>query len=135
MIKKVDLISWKNGFSNNMLDVIITEGDAINYQGGPFYLDKEETDPLSHLLYGVKPTKHQKEQENYQPKPIKDYSYEALAEIFAKKFLLDKRVFKCLNSGYTLFGCSCTLEKKTLGRRRIPLMKAVFILGGRRINF
>lgn len=133
--KKVHLISWKKGYNNNLLNVIVTLNEAVNYKGGKFYIDKKDTETNSHLFYGDKPTKKETEEPGYVSKPIKDFSYEELAEKIANKFLQDKRTFKCLNSGYDLVGCSCSIDAKTLNRTKIPIIKAIIILGGKRINF
>ena len=135
LMQKVRLLSWKNGYTNTMLNVVITQQNAVNFGGGKFYHDRDDTETNSRLFYGDAPSKAEKKKPDFTSRPIKDFSYDELAEIIAKQFLLDKRIFKCLNSGYSLVGCSCYLEKKTVNRKRIPILKAIFILGGKRLNF
>ena len=133
--RKTYVQSWKYGFQNTILDVTITLNKAINFKGGSFYYDKTDTETSNHLFYGEKPTKREKEEEGFKTRPIKDYSIDQLAEIIANSFLLDSRTSKCLNSGYSLLGCSCYMEKNTVHRNKIPMIKAVFVLGGKRITF
>jgi len=135
MQKKVALISWKKGYPNNLLMVIVTMNHAVNYDGGKFYFDKKDTETTSHLYYGDKPSKKEMEKPGFRLVPVKDFTYDQLAEMISHKFLIDKRSFKCLNAGYDLVGCSCIIEQRTLNHHKIPMIKAVFILGGKRINF
>jgi hypothetical protein len=133
--RKVSVQSWKNGYTNTMVDVNITFTEAIHFKGGDFYYDRSDTETNSHIFYGKKPGKKEKEEEGFKLRPVKDYTYEELAEQIAQDFLKDNRSSKALNEGYTNIGCSCSLEKNTVNRTRIPLLKAVFVLGGKRINF
>jgi hypothetical protein len=133
--RKVAVQSWKYGYSNTMVDVNITFTNAIHFKGGKFYYDREDKDYNSHVFYGDKPGKKEKEADGFKPRPVKDYTYEELAEKIASDFLKDHRNSKALNVGYSCIGCSCSLEKKTINRNRIPVIKAIFVLGGKRINF
>ena len=135
MKRKAQVISWKYGYTNNLLNVVTSVHNAVDYRGGKFYHDKEDNETITHLFYGNKPTKKEIEEKGLKTYPIKDYSYEELAMVLANKFLLDKRAMKCLNSGYDFVGCSCSIEARTVNRKRIPIIKAIFILGGKRINF
>ncbi len=131
--RQVELKSWKYGNTYTLLTVIIATSNAVNYRGGKFYFDKKDADTRNHLFYGKRPTKKEMEAEDYKTYPMDDFSQDEIAENIAHKFLSDKRTVKCLNTGYRMVGCSCYLEKKTLNRSKIPLIKAVFILAGKRL--
>jgi len=128
------LKSWKYGNSYTLMTVVIATHYAVNFRGGRFYYDRKDTETRSHLFYGDKPSKKEKEAPGYKADPVEDFSVNELADRIAGKFLRDKRAMKCLNAGYTVMGCSCTLEKNTVGRRRVPVIKATFILGGKRLG-
>jgi hypothetical protein len=133
--RKVYLQSWKNGFQSSLVEVSITFNKAVNYEGGSFYFDGKDTETTAHLFYGKRPSKKEKADNDFKLKPIKDYTYSELAELIAENFLRDNRSIKVLNKGYSLIGCSTSLEKNTVNRNRLPLIKAVFILGGKRITW
>ncbi len=133
--RKVYLQSWQNGFQSGLVEVSISFSKAVNYEGGSFYFDKEDTETNAHLFYGKRPSKKEKASNDFKLKPMKDYIYTELAELIAEQFLRDNRSTKVLNKGYSLIGCSTSLEKNTVNRNRLPLIKAIFILGGKRINW
>lgn len=133
--RKVYLETWKNGFQSSLVEVSITFNKAVNYEGGSFYFDGKDTETNAHLFYGKRPSKKEAAAEDFKLKPIKDYMYTELAETIAEQFLRDNRSVKVLNKGYSLIGCSTSLEKNTVNRNRLPLIKAIFILGGKRITW
>ncbi len=134
-LRKADLVSYKYGYTNTLLNVIISTSNGVDYKGGSFYYDKTDTETNSHLFYGKRPTKKEREAPNFKLYPVADLTYETLADRIADIFLRDRRSLKCLNAGYSLVGCSCKIEEKTLKRNKLPVIKAVFVLGGKRIDF
>lgn len=131
--REARLKSWKFGNPYTLMTVLITQVWAVDYRGGRYYYDANEGDTNNHLFYGKKPSRKDRESPGYRPLPVEDLAITDLAAILADKFLSDKRTVHCLNSGYSLVGCSCSVDPSTVGRRRVPVLKAVFILAGKRL--
>ncbi|MES2396350.1 MAG: hypothetical protein V4549_10125, partial [Bacteroidota bacterium] len=124
-----------NGYKNGFIDYHIASVKCVNYRGSKFYLDKDDTETSTHLFVGKKPSKKEKEEKDFKAIPLKPYSYNELADILAKQFISDEGTFKILNNGYDKFGFSIAVEKRTLFRNKIPVIKAIIIVGGNRITW
>jgi hypothetical protein len=135
MEKKAKTMAYQFGYTNTLLTLNMATTRAIDYKGGTFHFDGKDTETNSHLFYGNRPSKKEKEDPSFKLFPIHDFSLEELAESIASDFLRDRRSTKALNEGYTNIGCSTQLEKNTLNRQKIPQIKAIFVLGGKRLNF
>ena len=133
--KQLALVCKQNGYTNHLQKVMIKFTRSVNYIKGELYYDKDDSETETHLFYGKKPAKYEMKLPGFKRVAVKAYTYGKLADIIARNFFNDNRIKNCLNRGYTDYGCSCYLESKTLNRRKIPIIKSVFILGGKRITF
>lgn len=124
-----------NGYQYAFVDYHIMSVPCMNARNSAFYFDKEDTETTTHLFAGKKPTKKEKAEEGFQARPIKLYTYQALADIIVSQFVTDEGTFKILNNGFDKFGFSLAVEKRTLFRKRIPALKAIVIVGGKRITW
>ncbi len=124
-----------NGYKNGFIDYHIASVKCMNYRQSNFYFDKEDTETPTHLFVGKKPSKKEREEADFKAVPVKAYSYSELADILAKQFVSDEASFKILNTGYDKFGFSIAVEKRTLFRSKLPVIKAIIIVGGNRITW
>ena len=133
--KKFKKTCRRNGYKNGFIDYHIASVKCINYRSKKFYLDKEDTETSTHLFVGKKPSKKEKADEKFKAIPVKLYTYQELADILAKQFISDEGTFKILNNGYDKFGFSMAVEKRSLFRHKLPVIKAIIIVGGNRITW
>lgn len=124
-----------NGYTNAFVDYHIASIPCIHLSGTKFYYDKEDTDTPIHLFLGEKPSKKEKSEDNFKAYPVKLYSYQELAEAIVRQFVGDEGTFKILNNGFDKFGFSLAVEQQTLFRNRLPKIKAIIIVGGKRITW
>ena len=126
----------QNGFRTRLIDFSINSCNAINYFGSEFYVDKEDETSNLHLFYGSKkPSKKEKSDEKFKSVPLKQYTYQQLAEIIANSLMHDEGYFKSLNKAYDQIGLSCVVDPKSLVGKKIPKTKIILIVGGRLINW
>lgn len=134
--KKVKKACLANGFHSKLIDFSINTASAVNFYGRAYYLDREDSTSDLHLYVGnKKPSRKEKEQDNFKSIPIKQFTYEELAEVIAKKFMHDKGHFKTLNNAYDQIGISCVVEPRSLGGHKLPQIKAIIVVGGKLINW
>jgi hypothetical protein len=133
--KKFKKMCRLNGYKNGFIDYHIASVKCVKYSSSKFYFDKEDTETSTHLFVGKKPSKKEKEDGKFKAVPVKLYTYQELADILAKQFISDEGNFKILNNGYDKFGFSIAVEKRTLFRRKLPVIKAIIIVGGNRITW
>lgn len=124
-----------NGYKYAFIDYHILSIPCVNAKSTAFYFDKEDTETSTHLFIGKKPTKKEKADEKFQAYPVKLYTYQALADIIARQLISDEGTFKILNNGFDKFGFSLAVEQSTLLRKKIPVIKAIIIVGGNRITW
>lgn len=125
----------RNGYKNGFIDYHIASVKCMNYRNSEFYFDKDDTETPTHLFVGKKPSKKEREEKDYKATPMKPYTYNELSEVLAKQFISDEASFKILNNGYDKFGFSIAVEKRTLFRNKVPVIKAIIIIGGNRITW
>ncbi len=125
----------KNGYKYAFVDYHILSVPCVNLKSFTYYYDKEDTETSTHLFIGKKPTKKEKADEKFQANPVKLYTYQALADIIVRQFITDEGTFKILNNGFDKFGFSLAVEQRTLLRKKIPIIKAIIIVGGNRITW
>ncbi len=133
--KKFKKMCRINGYKNAFIDYHIASVKCMNYRSTKFYFYKDDTETSTHLFIGKKPTKKEREGKDFKEIPVKPYSYDELADILAKQFISDEASFKILNNGYDKFGFSIAVEKRTLFRNKLPVIKAIVIVGGNRITW
>jgi hypothetical protein len=134
--KKIKKMCQQNGFTTRLTDFSINTCSAVNFYGSKFYYEQDDSTNSLHLYVGKKrPSKKEKEKEGFSSIPVKNFTYEELAEEIAKKFSRDRGHIKSLNKGYDQIGISCVVEPRSLGGRKLPKIKAIIIVGGKLINW
>lgn len=135
MRKKVKKKCVANGYKNGFVDFQITAQNAMNYYGTTFYYDKEDTESQTHLFLGDKPSQAEKKEPEFKPVFMKTYTYDEVATLIVRSFIKDDGYFVNLNNGFENYGFSVAVDKRTMFRRRIPKLKMLLIVGGRRITW
>lgn len=134
--KKVRKICRDNGYNPRLIDFSLNKFRAIKFFGKNYYYDKDDDKSPLHLYLGSeKPTKKEKKKDDFESKPLKLYNYEELAEIVAEKIMHDSGRNKALNGAYNQVGLSCVIEPKSIGRKKLPELKTMMIIGGKIITW
>lgn len=125
--KKLPEDGKKSAYQGSILESIALQVNGIKFQSDEAYVyDKKSSDKEFGLYYG---TRKELKKDKSKRRKIELYTYEELAnEIINQLSSKQKKLLK--SPSYQDIGLHVQWNYKTLHRRKIPQMKAIFILGG-----
>ncbi|MCB9334916.1 MAG: hypothetical protein H6586_02130 [Flavobacteriales bacterium] len=104
---------------------------VADYKRGVYYFDKESDTDLQ-LFYGARKPKPNEDVEVF---PIEAKTYNQLADELLKKWFTNRSSQMLKGNTYQFLAVKTILDKKTVRKYgKMPKVKALFIVGGRRNN-
>lgn len=132
--KSVKKIRYPKG----IIKTIIFRLNAIQYSGGEYYYDEEDSATELKLFYGKKPSANRNKEEEiitgFKKNPVEVYTYHSIIELIYKKYIHAKYSKVILSADYSSIGCYLMVDKKTIGESRIPQVSCMCILSAERLQ-
>lgn len=97
-----------------------------------FFYDKNGPDGGFNLYKDRKPTKKEVE-EGYEYVPLEQYTYEEMSDLLSRKLRISNISKEFQRRRTCAFGYHFFINQKTVGRKKIPELRCIVILGHKRL--
>ncbi len=128
VLNRISRYMW---LSYKLYDGHVTQPIVADYKRGSFYYDKESETDLK-LFYGKKKPRPN---EDVELKPIEAKTYNQVADVIVKKWFANRSSQMLKGSTYQYLAIHTVLDYKSVRKSaKLPKIKAMFIVGGKRNN-